>query len=86
MDSYILSALDSAKIDFQQKANDGCLDATNDLVGIMSTIDFIEQVAEIAFGDNAINRDFSPDDILDKLREHSDNAWKYEDLQKWKDI
>lgn len=40
---------------------------------------FIEEVFEIAFGDNAINRDFSMGEVLDKLMEFSDNALKYEE-------
>ena len=40
---------------------------------------FIEEVYEIAFGDNAINRDFSMGEVLDKLMEFSNNALKYEE-------
>ena len=40
---------------------------------------FIEEVFEIAFGDNAINRDFSMGEVLDKLMELSNNALKYEE-------
>ena len=40
---------------------------------------FIEEVFEIAFGDNAINRDFSMGEVLDKLMEFSNNALKYEE-------
>jgi len=40
---------------------------------------FIEEVFEIAFGDNAINRDYSMGEVLDKLMEFSDNALKYEE-------
>ena len=35
---------------------------------------FIEQVYEIAFGDDAINRDFSKQEVLAELREFSDKA------------
>jgi len=41
---------------------------------IMITVDFIEQVFEIAFGDNAINRDFTYDEVIEKLKEFSDNS------------
>ena len=34
--------------------------------------EFIENVFEIAFGDNAINKDFSEKEVLEKLREFSD--------------
>ena len=40
---------------------------------------FIEEVFEIAFGDNAINRDYSMGEVLDRLMEFSDNAFKYEE-------
>ena len=40
---------------------------------------FIEEVFEIAFGENAINRDFSMGEVLDKLMEFSDNALKWEE-------
>jgi len=38
------------------------------------TKDFIEEVYEIAFGDNAINRDFTTQDVLDQLRQFSDDS------------
>ena len=40
---------------------------------------FIEEVYEIAFGDDAIKRDFDKEEVLEKLREFSDNALKYEE-------
>ena len=40
---------------------------------------FIEEVFEIAFGDNAINKDYSMGEVLDRLMEFSDNALKYEE-------
>ena len=39
---------------------------------------FIEEVFEIAFGNNAINRDFSMGEVLVRLMEFSNNALKYE--------
>lgn len=35
---------------------------------------FIELVYEIAFGDNAINRDFTKEEVLEELRKFSDLA------------
>ena len=46
---------------------------------VKSPEEFIEEVFEIAFGDNAINRDFSMGEVLDKLMEFSNNALKYEE-------
>lgn len=35
---------------------------------------FIEEVYEIAFGDNAINRDFSKEEVIAELQSFSDKA------------
>ena len=40
----------------------------------MTTSEFIEEVYEIAFGDNAINREFTMQDVLDQLRQFSDDS------------
>ena len=40
---------------------------------------FIEEVYEIAFGDNAFNRGFDAEEVLAQLREFSDNALKWEE-------
>ena len=45
---------------------------------MMNDKDFIESVFEIAFGDNAINRDFSKDDVIKELKRFSDLALEYE--------
>jgi len=42
------------------------------------TNEFIEGIYEIAFGDNAINREFSFEEVLNKIREYSDGAYKKE--------
>ena len=36
---------------------------------------FIEQVFEVAFGDDAINRDYSTEEVLEELKSNSDKAW-----------
>ena len=41
--------------------------------------EFVEDVFEIAFGDNAINRDFSYEEVLERLREFSDKALENDD-------
>ena len=41
---------------------------------------FIEEVFEIAFGDNAINRNFEYEEVIAKLKEFSDKALKWEDI------
>ena len=40
----------------------------------MNKKQFIEDVFELAFGDDAINREFTFDEVLAKLREFSDAA------------
>lgn len=39
---------------------------------------FIEEVYEIAFGDNAFDRGFNAEEVLVQLRGFSDNALKWE--------
>jgi len=42
---------------------------------------FVEEVFEIAFGDNAINRNYSYDEVIDQLLEFSNHALKYEEQE-----
>lgn len=35
---------------------------------------FLEEIYEIAFGDNAINKNYSTEEVLARLREFSDKA------------
>lgn len=44
----------------------------------MDDKEFIENVFEIAFGDNAINKDYSKEEVLEKLRQFSDDALEVE--------
>ena len=46
----------------------------------MTKDQFIEEVYEIAFGDNAINRDFSFEEVLQELLRFSDEALKWEEI------
>ena len=41
---------------------------------------FIIEVFEIAFGDEAHEKDYSSTEVIAKLREMSENSWKYEEL------
>jgi|TARA_Y100000817_G_C16794678_1_gene516805 hypothetical protein len=50
---------------------------TYDFGYVQSPKQFIEEVFEIAFGDNAINRDYSMGEVLDRLMEFSDDALRY---------
>jgi hypothetical protein len=40
---------------------------------------FIEEAYEIAFGDEAINRDFSPEEVIKELQSFSNKARKYDE-------
>ena len=46
----------------------------------MTKDQFIEEVYEIAFGDNAINRNFSFEEVLQELLRFSDEALKWDDI------
>jgi len=47
--------------------------------------EFIEEVFEIAFGDDAINRSFSYKEVLDKLKEFSSNSLIVEEMKEEED-
>ena len=40
---------------------------------------FIEEAYEIAFGEDALHREFHPDEVIERLKEFSDDALKYEE-------
>ena len=44
----------------------------------MSDSRFIEEIYELAFGEDAINRNFSHDEVIEQIREFSDNALEWE--------
>jgi len=46
----------------------------------MNKDQFIEEVYEIAFGDNAINRNFKHEEVIAELKKFSDDAIKWEDI------
>ena len=45
----------------------------------MNNTQFIEQIYEIAFGDDAINKGYSQEDVIERLLDFSNNALKYEE-------
>ncbi len=50
--------------------------------GYVRTLDeFVEEVYELAFGDDAINRDYSMGEVLDRLRQYSDDALRWEEQE-----
>mgnify|MGYP005697202243 FL=1 len=46
----------------------------------MTNTEFMEEVFEIAFGDDAINRDFNKREVLNRLRKFSYDALLLEDI------
>ena len=42
--------------------------------------EFIEQVYEIAFGDNAINRNFSHEEVIEQLKEINEDSVKWDQV------
>ena len=71
--------------DMDEAISNGNIEEDNpyfqDLEAFESIKDFIEEVYEIAFGDNAINREFTQQDVLDQLRQFSDDSCeKHEEL------
>ena len=40
---------------------------------------FINEIAEIAFGEDAIERGYDLDEVIEKIQEFSDNALKWEE-------
>jgi len=49
-----------------------------DLEAFEAVSSFLEKAYEIACGDNAINRQYDPMEVLERLKEFSDNALKWE--------
>jgi hypothetical protein len=47
----------------------------------MTDKQFKEAVYELAFGDNAINKGYSDEEVIAMLREFSDDALRYEELR-----
>lgn len=47
-------------------------------------LDFITDVYEIAYGDNAINKNYSSESVLQRLQDYSDDAYTYEEKYKYK--
>lgn len=45
----------------------------------MNDKEFIEQIFEIAFGNDAINRDFSKEQVIKEIKRFSDLALEYEE-------
>ena len=51
----------------------------------MTKDDFIAEVYEIAFGDNAINRNFTFDEVIEELKKFSNKALAFEEEEEESD-
>jgi len=47
----------------------------------MDKNEFVMQVFEIAFGDDALEKDYSYEDVINQLLEFSNDALKYEEQE-----
>ena len=50
-----------------------------DLEAFQNVKTFIEEAYELAFGEDAINRDWHPDAVIEELKSFSDKAYKYDE-------
>ena len=39
---------------------------------------FKQEIYEIAFGDDAINKNFTEDEVIERIKEFSDKAWNFD--------
>ena len=51
----------------------------DDLKAFETVKTFLEEAYELAFGDEAIKRDFSPEEVIEELKSFSDKARKYDE-------
>ena len=78
-------------MNYSQKANPDATNSELDAKRIVTMIEsgattpemtdsrFIEEIYELAFGDDAINRNFSHDEVIEQIREFSDHALEWEE-------
>lgn len=45
----------------------------------MNNTQFLEQIYEIAFGDDAINKGYTQEDVINRLMDYSNIALQHED-------
>ena len=78
-------------MNYSQKANPDATNSELDAKRIVTMIEsgattpemsdsrFIEEIYELAFGEDAINRDFSHGEVIEQIREFSDHALEWEE-------
>ena len=50
-----------------------------DIEAFETVSEFLEEIYDLAFGDDALNKGYDPKDVLERLKEFSDNALKWEE-------
>ena len=66
------------KVDYNTSDDKG-MQYLNEIKPLEDILDFIENTYEIAFGDNAINKGYTNEEVLQKLQDFSDDALRYEE-------
>ena len=56
-----------------------------DIEALENVLDFISDVYELAYGDSAIDKDYSSEEVLQRLQDFSDDAHTYEENYKFQD-
>ena len=52
-----------------------------DIKALNKAKEFIEKVYDLTFGDDSINRDWQPDEVIEELKSFSDKALKYDERE-----
>lgn len=69
------SVMNDIEVNAEQYSIDTFVDERKlDVLSIKEAIYFIDEVFEIAFGDNAVNKDYSVEEVLDQIKEFSDKS------------
>ena len=55
----------------------------DELQDLIDEAKFIEEVYEVAFGDDAIHKDYSKQEVLETLRIFAEKAYMYDEEAKW---
>lgn len=57
---------------------------SNELNALENALNFISEAYEIAYGDSAIDKNYSSEEVLQCLQDFSDDAYTYESKYKYK--
>jgi len=45
----------------------------------MNKNEFMEHIFELAFGEDAINKGYLFEEVIEKIKEYSDKSWEYDE-------